>query len=185
MARSAPAGLPVALAGALLAALAGCDTATEPLEPGTIEFELVAEGASTPSTWSASGSCGPRGFPLGSTTCAVGTEETRYRSVLGVIAHEDGTYDYIVLAAPKRDGTCAVSPETGGTEVCTASLVRGATDVPEEEVASYLLTTGTITAALEGGRLVGSFEGTAEDQSGLELPPLTITDGTFDVEFVR
>lgn len=152
-------------------------------------FELAAEGAATTETWSVEGSCGERHFELGTATCAVGSEETNYWAVLGVLRHEDGTFDTAVLVHPKEEGSCEVT--VGSRSTCSLELLRARTGDPATATETFVMTSGTVTLSRTTGpggenRITGTFTGTAP-----ELPPegepadtLVITAGVFDVELV-
>mgnify|MGYP006205164911 CR=1 FL=1 len=181
-------GAALVAAGSL--AVSGCNDGTEPepFETGSVEFEWALEGAPSATIWTASGSCGTIGFDLGSATCAVGSNEGGYWAVLGVIANEDDTYDTVTVVHPPGEGDCEAEFD-GVSTTCTVEFVRSRVDFPEDPVATYVMTSGTITFAVEetetGPRLVGTFAGVAEDFSSLELDPITVTGGGFDVDFVQ
>ena len=179
------------VAAALLAAgvmVAGCDSATDPpFASGTVSFEYQAPGDAAPTVWSATGACGTRGFELGSSTCAVGSEERSYLAALGVLRGEDA-FGTLTVAFPRTEGTttCAASGATGST--CGVEFRPVRADLSEEPPPFWVMTTGTVTGTVEEGgeepRFTGTFEGTLTDPNGNEAP-LTVTNGTFDVELVR
>lgn len=175
------------VAGVLVAGVTGCGDPTEPsFGSGSMSFEWApAEGGSA-TAWSVTGSCGSRGFVLGSSTCAVGSEESGYMAALGVRTLEDERYDTGTLVHPTGEGSCEVSSAAGTT--CTFAFLPRRPSTLSAPSPEYVLDTGTITVeilAVEGvQRMTGTFEGTAVDKSILELTPIVITGGTFDVELV-
>lgn len=172
----------------VLVALPSCDSATDPpFASGALSFEWVEQGGTAAATWSAAGSCGPAGFELGAETCAVGSQERTYWAALGVLRSVgDGSFGTATVAHPRVEGECQAS--SSATAQCGLEFVPvrggGSADPPPR----WLLSSGTVTVALvvEDGieRLTGTFEGTATDPAGVQ-PPLTITNGAFDVELVR
>lgn len=171
----------------LVAGLAGCESPTEPqFSSGSMSFDWAPEAGGEAATWSVSGSCGTRGFLLGSSTCAVGSDETQYIAALGVRTLEDGEYDTATLVHPTGEGSCEVSSEANST--CTLGFFPGRRS-ETEPFPRYLLSTGTIeveVVVVEGQeRLMATFEGTAIDASVLEAAPIVITGGVLDVELVR
>lgn len=173
---------------ALVAAIAaGCNDSTEPevFASGTVEFEwaVQAETADT-IAWAAAGSCGSRGFALGSSTCAVGSNETNFWAALGVFVNADGTYDTATIVHPAGEGSCEATFTPGTQTDCTVVFIRSRVDFPQDPVPTYVMTSGTITMTQGGDRrITGTFQGTAEDVSELGLDPIVITGGTFDVHF--
>lgn len=181
----------IGVALAAVVAVGGCNeggTDPEPFDSGTVEFEWMVEGGESATVWSAAGSCGTFGFDLGSSACAVGSNEGQYWAVLGVLPNDDDTYDTVTVVHPAGEGECEATFE-GGTTTCTVEFIRSRVDFPQEVLPTYVMTSGTITFTVEGtgseARLLGTFEGTAEDISGLGLDPIVIIGGGFDVDFVQ
>lgn len=172
--------------GAVVAGGCNDSTAPESFDTGSVEFEWMVESGTTGTVWTASGTCGSRGFDLGSSTCAVGSNEGQYWAALGVMANADNTYDTVTIVHPPSDGSCEATFTPGSVTTCTVEFVRGRVDFPQEPVPQYVMTSGTITVtrSADGERLTGTFEGTAEDLSELALEPIVITGGGFDVDFV-
>lgn len=171
----------------MVAGLAGCDSATEPsFSSGTMSFEWAPEAGGTATVWSVSGSCGSLGFVLGSSTCAVGSDETSFVGALGVKTLEDDRFDTATLVHPTGEGSCEVSSESAAR--CTLVFLPGRPATESEPIPEYFLSTGTILLEIvvrdAEQRLTGTFEGTAMDRSTLELEPIVITGGTVDVELV-
>ena len=178
----------VVVAGVVVAGVAGCESTTEPsFSSGSMSFEWAPEAGGSATSWSVSGTCGSRGFVLGSSTCAVGSDENDFVAALGVRALEGGEYDTATLVHPTGEGSCEVSSETG--TLCTLAFVREGPGSVGDPVAEFILDSGTIVVEIvevDGeARLTGTFEGTAVDKSTLEMGPIVITGGTFDVELVR
>lgn len=170
-----------------VAVVGGCDSATEPsFSSGSMSFEWAPEAGGTATSWSVSGSCGSRGFVLGSSTCAVGSEENGYVAGLGVKALEGDRYDTATLVHPTGEGSCEVSSVAGA--MCTLVFLKGHPGSLSAPIPEYVLDSGTIVLEIvevDGEqRLTGTFEGMAVDQSALELEPIAITGGTLDVELV-
>ena len=170
-------------------ALTGCteDPTEPPFESGTVSFDWVEEGDDSPAvTWTATGSCGSQGFALGSATCAVGSEEVAYWATLGVLLLGDGEFGLITVAHPKEEGTCTASAAASST--CGLAFTPSYTGPGQQNVISYILTSGTVTVSLaevDGvQRMTGTFEGRAEVPNSA-LTPVLITNGTFDVELVE
>ena len=177
----------VVVAGVVAAGVAGCESPTEPaFSSGSMSFDWAPEAGGTVTSWSVSGSCGSRGFVLGSSTCAVGSEENGYVAGLGVKALEGDEFDTATLVHPTGEGSCEVSSAAGTT--CTLAFLMerpGSLSAPDPE---YVLDSGTIMVEIvevDGEqRLMATFEGTAVDKSILELEPIVITGGTMDVQLV-
>lgn len=177
----------VVLGGVLVVAVTACEDPTEPsFSSGSMSFEWAPEAGGAATAWSVSGSCGRMGFILGSSTCAVGSEESGFMAALGVRTLEDGGFDTATLVHPTGIGSCDVSSADGTR--CTLAFVPDRPGTASAPVAQYVLDTGTISVQIvqvDGvPRLTGTFEGTALDKSTRELEPIVITDGTFDVELV-
>lgn len=167
--------------------LAGCEEPSAPPAPetGTMEFEWVAEGETTAESWEASGACDTPGFSTGSTTCAVGLDDGDRWLSFGVLRHQDDTFDSLILVHPAAEGSCSASFTPDVEPTCTLEFIPGRDNFSTEPLSVYVMTSGTITVQMDEaeGRLTGTFEGIAEDISELNLPPLTISAGSFNVDF--
>ena len=177
----------VVVAAIVMAGVAACETTTEPpFSSGSMSFDWALAADEAVTSWSVSGTCGSRGFILGSSTCAVGSEESGYTAALGVKVLEGDRYDTATLVHPTGEGSCEASAEPGTR--CTLAFLKGRPGSASAPVAEYVLSAGTIVLEIVevGGvqRLTGTFEGTAVDMSALELDPIEITDGVVDVELV-
>lgn len=169
---------------------AACDTGTdvEDLTAGSVSFRWAVEGGADTLTWIAEGDCGERGFDLSRATCAVGSDEQTVWVALAVSISTEETYDKVTLLHPPEEGACAIHFTPGTQTTCTVEFLRGTSDFPVDPYPAYVMTSGTITTAVgvdENGdtRLTGTFEGRAEDFSELQLAPIAIVGGTFDVDF--
>jgi hypothetical protein len=175
--------LNTALAGAV-ALLAACSDTTggSGPGPGSLSFNY---GGDRVGSYSASGTYRPRGSSFDKVPFAVGVRSSG--SDLAVLSYQpvtSTTGNMVLLAVPgvTGNGSYSLASDNCGSNDCPLALLVFDTnpDLEEDDSQVFAFSSGTLTVtSISGGRMTGTFSGTAETLFADSV--ITITNGSFDL----
>jgi hypothetical protein len=185
-------GLLAATLAAATVVLVGCKDSTggdnTPIAAGSLAFSYTGARSGTYSTSGAVAERSGGGFVKQQFATAVKFNDPGQSSI-GVISYfpvSTSTGDEVIFAFPSSGvGQTSVLTDNCNTTGCALGLIVFDTnpDLQEDSSEPFFLTTGTLqVSAISGGRITGTFRGTAEDLAGVQT--ITVTNGTFDLPLI-
>lgn len=177
--------LKTALAGAV-ALLAACkDSTGNDVGPGSLSFTYAGDRAGT---YTASGQYRPTSSSFQKQPFAVGVRAQQSgQNVLALLSYQPttaATGNMVLFGLPNVTGTGSypLADNSCNTDTCPLALLLFDTnpDLEEDNSQVFTFTSGTLNVTSStGGRMTGSFSGTAETFFGDSV--ITVTGGTFDI----